>query len=285
MALHRTEPPPRAQRRLEPFTIIFTDIQSSTSLWAEVPEEMGAALEVHHRLIRQLIKRHRGYEVKTIGDAFMIAFKEADDAVRLAYELQHCFFKCREFSPAIDAAYVAFDRERLLEAEAAAEDAAAGGFGTFGNTAIATAGASDTPALARLSAHLTPEAYAQQWSGLRVRVGIHTAFGDIKRDEVTDAYDYYGTVTNTAARVEAVAHGGQVCFTETTLRALSFASTLQISSTDSSDPSAASSDADGGFGHPSDATGSSRAPRPRRSRHRVSARVRERAAVPTAAAG
>ena len=211
----------------EPFTIIFTDIQSSTSLWAEVPEEMGAALEVHHRLIRQLIKKHRGYEVKTIGDAFMVAFKEADDAVRLSYELQHCFFNCRDFSPAVDAAYISFDREKLLDAEAAAASGG-GGFGFGAETA-----ATDDPALARLSANLTPEVYSLRWSGLRVRVGIHTAFGDIKRDDVTNAYDYYGTVTNTAARVEAVAHGGQVCFTEGTLRALSAALPLEVSAPNS----------------------------------------------------
>eukprot|EP00758_Cryptobia_borreli_P015752 Tbor_TRINITY_DN6050_c2_g2::TRINITY_DN6050_c2_g2_i3::g.10871::m.10871 len=39
----------------EPFTIVFTDIQSSTSLWAEVPEAMAPALDHHHAIIRELI--------------------------------------------------------------------------------------------------------------------------------------------------------------------------------------------------------------------------------------
>ena len=208
---HRRAPKDQSK----PFTIVFTDIQSSTSLWAEVPEEMGAALEIHHRIIRQLIKKHRGYEVKTIGDAFMVAFKSADDAVLMSYELQHAFFECAEFSPAIDSAYLSFDRERLLDGEAQGVPA-------------------DDIRFVNLTANLPTEAYAMLWSGLRVRVGIHTAFGDIKRDEVTDAYDYYGTVTNTAARVESVCHGGQVCLTDGTLKALS---TLTIETFEGDAPS------------------------------------------------
>eukprot|EP00668_Euglena_longa_P042987 GGOE01056928.1.p1 GENE.GGOE01056928.1~~GGOE01056928.1.p1 ORF type:complete len:365 (+),score=143.51 GGOE01056928.1:43-1095(+) len=48
------------------------------------------------------------------------------------------------------------------------------------------------------------------WNGLRVRVGIHYGLGDIQFDPVTKAYDYYGTVVNTAARIESACHGGQV---------------------------------------------------------------------------
>ena len=44
--------------------MIFTDIQSSTQLWGSVPEIMAPALEAHHRLVRQVIARHKCYEVK-----------------------------------------------------------------------------------------------------------------------------------------------------------------------------------------------------------------------------
>eukprot|EP00667_Euglena_gracilis_P004077 EG_transcript_4091 len=47
------------------------------------------------------------------------------------------------------------------------------------------------------------------WNGLRVRTGIHYGYGDIKLDPVSRGYDYYGTVVNTAARIESVCHGGQ----------------------------------------------------------------------------
>ena len=53
--------------------ILFTDIQASTVLWAQVPDHMAAALDTHHDTIRRLIATHKAYEVKTIGDCFMIA--------------------------------------------------------------------------------------------------------------------------------------------------------------------------------------------------------------------
>eukprot|EP00667_Euglena_gracilis_P000490 EG_transcript_490 len=53
-----------------------------------------------------------------------------------------------------------------------------------------------------------------QWNGLRVRVGIHYGSGDIVLDPVTRSYDYYGTVVNTAARIESLCHGGQIGVSE-----------------------------------------------------------------------
>eukprot|EP00667_Euglena_gracilis_P001002 EG_transcript_1001 len=47
------------------------------------------------------------------------------------------------------------------------------------------------------------------WNGLRIRAGIHYGHGDIKLDPTSKGYDYYGTVVNTAARIESVCHGGQ----------------------------------------------------------------------------
>eukprot|EP00668_Euglena_longa_P010897 GGOE01013212.1.p1 GENE.GGOE01013212.1~~GGOE01013212.1.p1 ORF type:complete len:370 (-),score=105.86 GGOE01013212.1:258-1325(-) len=57
---------------------------------------------------------------------------------------------------------------------------------------------------------VAPQNSASCWNGLRVRVGIHFGLGDIQFDDVTKAYDYYGTVVNTAARIESACHGGQV---------------------------------------------------------------------------
>ena len=63
-------------------TIVFTDVQESTSLWDALSESMAAALRVHHGVIREVIKECDGYEVKTIGDAFMVAFRTPLDAVK-----------------------------------------------------------------------------------------------------------------------------------------------------------------------------------------------------------
>lgn len=49
---------------------------------------MESALAVHNTLIRQLILVYRGWEVKTEGDAFMIAFGETANAVRFCLATQ-----------------------------------------------------------------------------------------------------------------------------------------------------------------------------------------------------
>eukprot|EP00755_Sulcionema_specki_P027170 Sspe_Gene.87267::Locus_58352_Transcript_1_1_Confidence_1.000_Length_1080::g.87267::m.87267 len=54
--------------------IVFTDIQSSSALWESSPAAMRDAMAIHDSIVRSAIRRTAGYEVKTIGDAFMVAF-------------------------------------------------------------------------------------------------------------------------------------------------------------------------------------------------------------------
>ena len=49
---------------------------------------MSKALDVHHDVIRSRIDRYNAYEVKTIGDSFMIAVGDADRAVKLVNDIQ-----------------------------------------------------------------------------------------------------------------------------------------------------------------------------------------------------
>ncbi len=66
-------------------SIVFTDIVGSTRLGFELgSEEMEKVRLAHFRKGRELIKKYRGYEIKTIGDAFMIAFHSATDALDFA---------------------------------------------------------------------------------------------------------------------------------------------------------------------------------------------------------
>ncbi|MFM9957463.1 MAG: tetratricopeptide repeat protein [Phycisphaerales bacterium] len=69
-------------------TLIFTDLQGSTELWEKLQSRMAEALAAHNAVMRGLIAKHQGYEVKTEGDAFMIAFASPTMAVRFALELQ-----------------------------------------------------------------------------------------------------------------------------------------------------------------------------------------------------
>ena len=69
-------------------TLIFTDIQGSTMLWDTIGDEFLLALELHNLLVRQCLHQHNGYEVKTEGDAFMVAFVSASAATRFCLDVQ-----------------------------------------------------------------------------------------------------------------------------------------------------------------------------------------------------
>ena len=95
-----------------PFAIVFTDIQSSTALWARAPQAMSEAVERHHSIIRKAISNSKGYEVKTVGDSFMVAFTTADRAAAFAMDAQWLLFSAGAgWSEEIDAIYY----ELLLE--------------------------------------------------------------------------------------------------------------------------------------------------------------------------
>eukprot|EP01062_Namystynia_karyoxenos_P044816 TRINITY_DN3307_c0_g1_i1.p1 TRINITY_DN3307_c0_g1~~TRINITY_DN3307_c0_g1_i1.p1 ORF type:complete len:1318 (+),score=205.26 TRINITY_DN3307_c0_g1_i1:82-3954(+) len=73
--------------------ILFSDIIGSTRLWEADPDAMAEALELHNSAVRNLIRIHNGYEVKTIGDAFMISFSDAADAVACGMAVQEGLLK------------------------------------------------------------------------------------------------------------------------------------------------------------------------------------------------
>ena len=65
-------------------TFLFTDIEGSTRLWEDHPEEMEAAVERHDAILRSVIEDGGGYVFTTAGDAFAAAFARAADAVSTA---------------------------------------------------------------------------------------------------------------------------------------------------------------------------------------------------------
>jgi class 3 adenylate cyclase len=60
---------------------LFTDIEGSTRLWDEHPDEMRAALEAHDALIRDAAASAGGYVFATGGDGFCVAFQRAHSAL------------------------------------------------------------------------------------------------------------------------------------------------------------------------------------------------------------
>ena len=159
----------------KPFAVLFTDIESSTMLWAEAPEAMGPAIDLHNEVMREVLQEYKMYEVKTIGDAFMIVCDCPTRALAFSIAVEKRLSEC-EWDPKIVQVYENIARLK----------------GTFDeNSDFGT------------------------WNGLRVRIAVHYGIAEPKFEENTQRYDYHGNAINTTARVEGLARGGEIMITET----------------------------------------------------------------------
>eukprot|EP00668_Euglena_longa_P024477 GGOE01030547.1.p1 GENE.GGOE01030547.1~~GGOE01030547.1.p1 ORF type:complete len:1082 (+),score=326.97 GGOE01030547.1:463-3246(+) len=168
----------RAAPRTLPFCLMFTDIEQSTQLWSTDPVVMGGLIELHNVIIRRVIVRYKAYEVKTIGDSFMIAAKDPLTAVRIAVDIQLDLYHQQWSANILDLLRKVFPDDP------------------------------SSPVARRQTLFRSP------WNGPRVRIGIHYATADarvaVELDRTSGRYDYYGPPVNAAARVESSAKGGQI---------------------------------------------------------------------------
>ncbi|MHC4508390.1 MAG: FHA domain-containing protein [Planctomycetota bacterium] len=68
--------------------IVFTDMVDSTALTHDLGNErMDQVRRAHFARARSLIEEHKGYEIKTNGDEFMVAFRTAVNALDFALGL------------------------------------------------------------------------------------------------------------------------------------------------------------------------------------------------------
>jgi class 3 adenylate cyclase len=66
-------------------TVLFTDIVGSTERAATLGDRAWhALLDTHHGIVRRELERHRGREVKTVGDGFLATFDGPARAIRCA---------------------------------------------------------------------------------------------------------------------------------------------------------------------------------------------------------
>lgn len=70
-------------------TFLFTDIQGSTPLFQEYPDDMPHALARHHAILQAAITARRGRVFQVIGDAFCAVFVDPTAALQAALDAQH----------------------------------------------------------------------------------------------------------------------------------------------------------------------------------------------------
>src|SRR5215203_2667499 len=75
-------------------TFLFTDIEGSTTLWEQHPEEMRVALARHDTLVEDAITGHSGVVVRPRGegDSRFAVFPLATDAVQAAIAIQKALY-------------------------------------------------------------------------------------------------------------------------------------------------------------------------------------------------
>jgi predicted ATPase/class 3 adenylate cyclase len=76
---------------------LFTDVAGSTALWERFPREMHRAYARHDAIVRAAADAHHGLVFKVIGDAFQIAYPDANAALASATEMQRAL--CDEAWP------------------------------------------------------------------------------------------------------------------------------------------------------------------------------------------
>ena len=69
-------------------TLVFTDIEGSTRLAAEVGSSWPDVLALHHQIVRGAIERQHGYVAGTEGDAFFACFADPRDAITAVRDAQ-----------------------------------------------------------------------------------------------------------------------------------------------------------------------------------------------------
>ena len=81
-------------------TLMFTDIEGSTAMTERLGDQRAQdVLRIHNAIVREQVAAHQGFEVKSQGDGFMVAFSSARRALKCAIAIQQAFAVHKEAHP------------------------------------------------------------------------------------------------------------------------------------------------------------------------------------------
>jgi predicted ATPase/class 3 adenylate cyclase len=69
-------------------TFLFTDLENSTSLWEQYPDEMRPALARHDAILKDAVEGNNGEIVKSTGDGILASFDNPSDGINAAIACQ-----------------------------------------------------------------------------------------------------------------------------------------------------------------------------------------------------
>ena len=73
-------------------TILFSDIEGSTQMTERLGDQrMQQVLRGHNEIVRHQVAAYEGFEVKSLGDGFMLAFSSARRGLQCAMAIQRAF--------------------------------------------------------------------------------------------------------------------------------------------------------------------------------------------------
>jgi predicted ATPase/class 3 adenylate cyclase len=75
------------------YSFLFTDVEGSTRLWEQYPQQMSEALAKHNAILTQAIEAHHGTVFKNVGDGFCAVFDSASDSLNAAIAVQRALAK------------------------------------------------------------------------------------------------------------------------------------------------------------------------------------------------
>jgi class 3 adenylate cyclase len=81
--------PPNESLLIRQVTILFTDLAGSTALYSQKGDSQAYSLvNQHFNILFEIVDRHNGAVIKTIGDAIMATFTSPSDGIEAAIAMQ-----------------------------------------------------------------------------------------------------------------------------------------------------------------------------------------------------